>query len=737
MSVQFLINPDTLVNFILCVLIVVICIIGYLRIHTITPLVIGAGFFLFGISHVATLLDRGTSLEPMVTFLRVIGYIAICSGMYLVIREIILRIKTENELTAERLGLEQRVNERTKELQESNRVLIASDEKLRESEKKYRTLFENMLEGVAYCRLIYDATGRPSGWIYLEVNDAFRRITGIEDITGKRMLEAMPDIREQIPELLDWYERVVSTGTPEAVETEFPSLKTWLKISVFSPEKEHFVLVIWDITKRKQAERAQQETSRHLADIIDFLPDPTFVVDITGEVIAWNHAMETMSGIPAGDILGKGTGSTVTWIRNYPGPLLIDYTLRQDIEGIKSAFPNARFEGNVTRIMMTVTRVDQVQFSLWVSATPLIDSNGTVTGAIESLRDVTHLKMIERELRESNTYLDAIINTIADPVFIKNRRQRYVTVNDRFCQYIGHTREELIGRTGYDFFAEDEAVVFQITDENVFLTGVENEIEENITDSQGKTYTVSTKKSRYINAAGEEFIVGIIRDITKRKETELALQQALEKLGMLSSITRHDILNQLTGLRGYLGLAMKQEKDSEIIRFLQKADESGDAIREQLEFARDYEDLGIQAPRWQDVAAVFRSAVSQLPLDGIDIDTGVSGLFIHADPLIGKVFYTLLENTCRHGGAVTSISLSNEETPAGLVLTYRDNGTGIAAEDKSRLFTRGFGKHTGLGLFLSREILAITSMTISESGEPGKGVQFEISVPVGAYRFVP
>ena len=112
----------------------------------------------------------------------------------------------------------------------------------------------------------------------------------------------------------------------------------------------------------------------------------------------------------------------------------------------------------------------------------------------------------------------------------------------------------------------------------------------------------------------------------------------------------------------------------------------------------------------------------------------MSGLEIFADPLIEKVFYNLIENSLRHGEHVTTIWFSSSETDAGLVISYRDDGVGITGEDKKKLFQRGFGKHTGLGLFLSREILSITGITIRETGEPGKGVCFEILVPKGTYR---
>jgi PAS domain S-box-containing protein len=337
-------------------------------------------------------------------------------------------------------------------------------------------------------------------------------------------------------------------------------------------------------------------------------------------------------------------------------------------------------------------------------------------------------------LKESNEYLDTVINTLADPLFIKDRNHRFVKLNNSFCQFSGHTREELQGKTDYDFFSKEEADIFREKDELVFRTRLENENEERITDALGKTHTIITKKTLYINASGEEFIVGIIRDISDRKKTEQALQQALKKLNMLSSITRHDILNQIMGLRLFLELTRDREKDPEIIEFLTKGDLAADSIRRQIEFTRYYQDLGVQVPVWYDVAEIFLSAVSQLPLGEIRVDVQVSGLEVYADPLIEKVFYNLMENTLRHGDHVTSVELFAEQRPDGVLITYTDNGSGIPEADKKKLFLRGFGKHTGLGLFLSREILSITGISISETGTPGTGVRFEIHVPKDVCR---
>ncbi len=124
-----------------------------------------------------------------------------------------------------------------------------------------------------------------------------------------------------------------------------------------------------------------------------------------------------------------------------------------------------------------------------------------------------------------------------------------------------------------------------------------------------------------------------------------------------------------------------------------------------------------------------------LPLSTVKLDVDCDNLELYADPMLGKVFNTLLENALRHGKTITTIEFSCRTIAEGLVVTYQDNGEGIPAEYKDAIFERKFFKHTGLGLFLSCAILGVTGITIRETGEPGKGARFEIMVPTGAYRF--
>ena len=144
-------------------------------------------------------------------------------------------------------------------------------EALRKSEERYRTLFENMLEGFAYCQMLYDDDGVPSDWVYLVVNSAFSTLTGLKDAVGKRVTELLPGIHEQSPELFEIYGRTASEGTPQRFEIDFTPLSRWFDVAVSSPESGHFVAVFQDVSERKRAEAALQRQA--LNDELTMMPN--------------------------------------------------------------------------------------------------------------------------------------------------------------------------------------------------------------------------------------------------------------------------------------------------------------------------------------------------------------------------------------------------------------------------------------------------------------------------------
>lgn len=223
-------------------------------------------------------------------------------------------------------------------------------------------------------------------------------------------------------------------------------------------------------------------------------------------------------------------------------------------------------------------------------------------------------------------------------------------------------------------------------------------------------------------------------DITEWKDSESELELMNKKLSILGSATRHDVLNSLTGLFGYLELAEGKTKDETILKYIRKAKASADAIRKQMEFTRTYQEIGSKKPDWINVANAVRSAYSALSDPRIPLDLDVGGLTVYADPMLEKVFYNLLDNTFRHGERATYIKVRFGQTDGAGQLYIEDDGVGIAADEKELIFRRGYGKNTGLGLYVSKEVLGITGIGIAENGEPGKGTRLVITIPPGIFR---
>ena len=154
-----------------------------------------------------------------------------------------------------------------------------------------------------------------------------------------------------------------------------------------------------------------------------------------------------------------------------------------------------------------------------------------------------------------------------------------------------------------------------------------------------------------------------------------------------------------------------------------------------IQFTKEYEQIGVNAPAWQGCRNLVETAAKEIQLGEISVMNDLpSGLELFADPLIVKVFYNLMDNAVRYGEKITTILFSVEKRSGNFVIVCEDDGVGIAADEKEKIFDRGFGKNTGMGLFLSSEILSITSITIIENGEPGKGARFEMTVPKGMWR---
>ena len=308
-------------------------------------------------------------------------------------------------------------------------------------------------------------------------------------------------------------------------------------------------------------------------------------------------------------------------------------------------------------------------------------------------------------------------------------------VNDAYCRYFGKSRKELVGALCPPEIPKEDMGIVKAHFSSITPAQPVATIEHRIRMPDGgiRWQQWSDRAVFDENGKAVEF-QSVGRDITDRKRTDQALFEANKKLNLLSVITRHDILNQLTGLHGYLGLTEEIITDPDARNLIEKAMQASEVIKSQILFTRQYQDIGVRNPIWQNVYSSAMNVCQDGVFSHVSIDESLSCIEIFADPLLEMVFYNLFENAVMHGGTITRIRVTGEAAPDGFNLIIEDDGRGILPEDKQKIFGKGFGSHTGLGLFLVKEVLAITSLVIRESGEYGRGAQFRIHIPDGMFR---
>ena len=359
------------------------------------------------------------------------------------------------------------------------------------------------------------------------------------------------------------------------------------------------------------------------------------------------------------------------------------------------------------------------------------DRNNRLHSEVER-RLSAEMKLREREKRLIRTFDQSPVGSA-----IISPDLRFIQVNPVLCAIMGYTPDEFQALPFSSIIAPDEKTEFITCAENLKRGAIDlDERDMQLVRKDGTKVWVRQSVSLLRDEDGVPlYFLPMFVDINDLKMAEDALQKSNKKLSMLSTITRHDIENKLTGLVGYLQLVSNEVPgDTPLHEHINKLEECSDGIERQIEFTWYYEELGTANAGWYDVQKGVLDMVSHVSLQGIALDPGKAGVSIYADPLINKVYYNLMENSIRHGIHVTKITFSAAESEKGLVISCSDDGIGIPQGEKETIFLRGHGSNTGLGLFLIREILAITGITITEIGTTGTGSRFEILVPKGAYR---
>lgn len=590
----------------------------------------------------------------------------------------------------------------------------AAETALRESEERYRILTDFAFDGV----LIQDFSGK-----ILYINPSIQRMMGIPDpgmFAGKTILDFIdPESRESVIRDLQnvltgkgGYLQSYKVRALEGRDLWVESIGTKIRYR----GQDANIVALRDITDRKRMEEKLRESEEKYRLISENSPDMIYFIDPEGYIRYINApAAKAMKAEP-GNVMGK----------------CLTELFRPDVARL-------HLEA-VHRVMATRTPVRSEMFEelpsggIWldIRLSPLVDESGRVLGVLGLSHDISDRKQAEAALRESETKYRMLVENSHDIIYTIRADGIMTFVSPSWTTLLGHDPAYVTGKPFQHFVhpadvPECEAFLAKVVSTRERQSG----IEYRVIHADGSIRIYTTTISPILDDKGSIVsYIGNARDITETKQFQNAIRESNRKLNLLSSITRHDVANQLTVVQGYTQLAALRKTDPVTADFLAKIASAVDMIQHQIEFTRTYQDLGAQAPAWHRVGDTIRSVQPR----GIELVCTCDSMEIFADPMIAKVFYNLFDNAVKYGERVTTITVGCEPAGDELVITFADNGIGIALDEKQKIFKKGYGQHTGFGLFLAREILAITGISIHETGSCGKGARFEIAVPKGAYR---
>ena len=521
-----------------------------------------------------------------------------------------------------------------------------------------------------------------------------------------------------------------------------------------------------------RSQEAIQQSQKQLEIIFNHLPDPTLVIDTKGKVIAWNEAMEKLTGISSDQMVGKGDNTYAIPFYCKKQKLLLDHLISPSDE-IFSLYEKVReYPSGITA--NTHCTINGKEHTFWIKASLIYDNSGMVTGAIETIRDTTQRTRVLHILKNAKNHFEMIVEHLPDATFAVNTHGKVIAWNKAMEKITGVTKKQVMGNSDLsyaqaiyskqiplliDYLLRNIKVDFTRYDlvtwgagtlsahtrikmknnENVcsywattsllksddgFFGAIESirEISDVYEPKQPNSDTTGSEQTREHN------------DVTR---TESALKLAHKKIQLIHEISRHDMKNYLTSLQSALTLMDPETMNNETKEYLKMALKSTSHIHRELSFTALFHDLGSLEPSWINVRQCLLSHYDTLQESSITISCSIpENLEIFTDPLFSKVCYNLIENAVRHGKHISEIRCSAEKTSYGLTISIADNGCGISSADKQRIFSRGHGKNTGLGLFLAREILSLTGIRIEETGEEGKGAIFEMMIPEHGFRMV-
>jgi PAS domain S-box-containing protein len=474
-----------------------------------------------------------------------------------------------------------------------------------------------------------------------------------------------------------------------------------------------------DNTIRKKIENDLRESTELISGILQASPVGVFRLDPSGNVTFINDTFTKITGIPFEKIRGT------CWADIFPGEERnrVLKVVAKSIRERKTGSAESRY-----------IHPDGTPYWLFGQTVPIPDKEGNLIGLVGTITDITNQKLTEDALKESEEKYRALTENTPDILFSTDIAGNITYASPQVEKY-GFTEEDVIGKPLSNFVhpADLDRVESNLARE--IKEGVQFVSRFRIRDKWGTIFWFEEKSSLRLDLQGKPIgIYGILRDVTERKHVEDAIEIANKKLNLMNQITRHDILNTITGVLGCVDMAKATNSPEEKELLLNDIRELTRVIQRHITFTREYQEVGVHLPQWQNVNNLIDKVVQNFAKSGITFHSEFEKTEVYADPLLEKVFYNLIDNAIRYGVTINTISIYPTISDKGFSLVFEDDGVGVEPGQKREIFKRGVGKNTGMGLFLTAEILAITGITIEENGIFGRGARFELRIPNGTWR---
>lgn len=583
------------------------------------------------------------------------------------------------------------------------------------------------------------------------------RILGIgpEEMLGRPLGDTFPGVLG--PEFHQRLREALSDRRPISFETRIgtdPEVE-WFEVRVY-PQRHGIAAYFTVTTARKQAEQALRDGQERLGQIIDFLPDATFVIDRGHRIIAWNQAVEKLTGVPAKDMLGKDDFEHAVPFYGYRRPVSVDLVMEHDPETAAS-YVSYRTEGD--RLFSETELADfrgRGRTFFWNNASRLYDSHGQVIGAIESVRDVTEMRLAEEALKESEEKYRLLVDNALDAIYII-QDGKVVFANPMVEQICGYGPEEMEGIYFRDLLhPEDVRVAEKRRQRRLRGDKVPSNYTMRIRAKGGEIRWLQVNQV-LLNWQGRSATLNIARDISDQRRLEEQLRQAqkMEAVGTLAGGIAHDFNNILGAMMGYSELALDQAASGQdnthsIKEVILAAERARDLVRQILTFSRrvrsDLRPLSLNR-----VVSEMRGLLERTLPKNIEVRTELEPRLwpVEGDEgQLGQVLLNLATNArdaMEPGGTLTLVTrnLTIDEAGYGpldlkpgphVLLSVGDSGQGMDEDTLRQIFdpfftTKGPGLGTGLGLSTAYGIVKGHGGHISCSSQPGQGTSFHIYLP--------